>query len=455
MTRRLLFLLLATAIVAGCAGPNKLAEKSQKELTDGDVWNAWRLATRALDREPMNPRAKAAAAAAAAVISDDWQRKIRGHATVDSLRAAEQVLAFAEFRSNAVHYTTVEVPASWAAEERAIRVSAARHFYTQGKAARAAHRPKSAFASFHECERYVTNFKDSQALANATYEEAITRVAVLPFTSGGTGLSGKEVSERWRDALAKQMAPPNYPFTRILGSDAISNRMTVSQLSGLSREEALKIGRKSGAQRIVWGTVGPVRTETQLQFFRDRVARKIIEKGADGAQVVRWVEVPIEVIARVRDVEVDVNVSVLTTYDGTQIAQDRSTRSTRARVLWTSFAPEGDLGHYALVSDVARSQNPDRVKDVETRWKNVCGEGTTLQQVLIARRETRGGGSGWDQGTLARVAAGTAFVFLQELPPAQELAMAALAHGWHPLQKELARLDSMDDVDLGVALGDD
>jgi hypothetical protein len=454
MTRRIGSLLLAAAIVAGCAGPNKLAEKSQKELSQGDVWNAWRLATRALDREPMNPRAKAAAADAAAVISEDWQRKIRGHATVDSLRAAEQVLAFAEFRSNAVHYTTVEVPASWAAEERAIRVHAARHFYAEGKAARAAHRPKSAFASFHECERYVTPYKDAQALANATYEEAITRVAVLPFTSGGTGLSGKEVSERWRDALAKQMAPPNYPFTRILGTEAIANRMTVSQLSGLSRDEALKLGRKSGAQRIVWGTIGPVRAETQLQIFRDRVARKIVEKDADGREVVRWVEVPMEVIARVRDVEVDVNVSVLTTHDGTQIAQDRSTRTTRARVLWTSFAPEGDLGHYSLVSDAVRSQNPDRVKDIETRWKNVCGEGTTLQQVLVARRETRGGGS-WDNGTLARIAAGTAFVFLQELPPAQELAMAALSHGWQPLQRELARLDSMDDVDLGVALGDE
>src|SRR5262245_43288145 len=182
MTRRLAFLMLAAAIVAGCAGPNKLAEKSQKELIQGDVWNAWRLATRALDREPMNPRAKAAAASAAAVISEDWQRKIHGHATVDSLRAAEQVLAFAEFRSNAVQYTTVEVPPSWLAEERAIRMSAARHFYADGKAARAAHRPKAAFASFHECERYVIGYKDSQALANATYEEAITRVAVLPFT---------------------------------------------------------------------------------------------------------------------------------------------------------------------------------------------------------------------------------------------------------------------------------
>jgi hypothetical protein len=44
---------------------------------------------------------------------------------------------------------------------------------------------------------------------------------------------------------------------------------------------------------------------------------------------------------------------------------------------------------------------------------------------------------------------------MQELPPAQDLALAALSNGWLPLEKELTRLDGMDDVDLGVALGGD
>src|SRR5262245_34853323 len=76
MTRRLLSALLAAIVAAGCAGPNKLAEKSQRELSEGDVWKAWQLATRALDREPMNPRARAAAQSTYQVISNDWQRRI-------------------------------------------------------------------------------------------------------------------------------------------------------------------------------------------------------------------------------------------------------------------------------------------------------------------------------------------------------------------------------------------
>ncbi len=454
MPRRILLALLAAVLAAGCAGPNKLAEKSQQKLSDGDVWKAWQLATRALDREPMNPRARAAATSTFRVISDDWQRRIHSLASVDSLRAAEQVLAFSEFRSNAVQYTPVDVPAEWAAEERLLRDAAARHYYRQGKLTGAAGRPKAAFANFHECERYVTAYKDAAQLAATAYEKALTRVAVLPFTSGGAGLSGREVSERWRDALARELSPPAARFTRILGADAVTSRMSVAQLSGLSREEALKLGRKSGAQRVVWGRLGPVRSETSLHLFRDRVARRVVEKGGDGRETVRWVEVPIEVVARVRDVAVDVNVEVISTHDGTSLATDRATRSTRARVLWTSYVPEGDLSHYVLVTDAERRGNPARVKDVETRWKAVCGEAVTLLQVLSARRETRGDG-GYEAGVLGRFATGAAFVFLQELPPASDLAAAAVAHGWQPLHRELARLDGMDDVDLGVAVGGD
>lgn len=453
MTRRLLSALLVAIVAAGCAGPNKLAEKSQRELAEGDVWKAWQLATRALDREPMNPRARAAAQSTFGVISTDWQRRIHSLAGVDSLRGAEQVLEFSEFRSNAVNYVNVDVPETWASEERVIRRAAARHFYQQGKLASGSDRPKAAFTCYHECERYVTGYRDAQQLAAAAYERALTRVAVLPFSGGGSGLSGREVSERWRDALAREMTPENTRFTRILGADAITSRMTVAQLSGLSRDEALRLGRKSGAQRVVWGTLGPVKSETSLQFFRDRVARRVVVKAADGSETTRWAEIPIEVVARVRDVAVDVNVEVISTHDGTSLTRDRATRATRARVLWTNYVPDGDVTHYALVSEVVRQSDPARVKDVETRWKAVCGE-STLQQVLSARRETRGNG-GYEPGLLARIATGTALVFLQELPPAQELAMAAVANGWQPLQRELARLDGMDDVDLGVALGDE
>jgi hypothetical protein len=451
--------LLLAFVIAGCAGPTKLAQHSEQKLANGDIWQAWRLATRALDREPMNPRAKAAAASAGRVISDDWQRRIHALAQVDSMRAAEQVLEFAEFRANAATYTTIAVGPTWSTDEYALRRAAANNRYLEGKQAMAAHRPRAAFDRFHEAERFVPGFRDATKLADGAFEQAQTRVAVLPFAYAGKDASfGLEVGAQWRDALSVALAPPHTRFTHVLGADAVDGRMTVSQLAYLSRDEAVRIGRKCGAQRVVRGAIGPVSSETHIQFFRDTIARRIVEKGDNGQVATRWVEVPIEVVARVRDVTVDVDYEVISTDNGASIVHSRSPRTTRARVVWTSYTPDGDVGDYALVSEAVRSQNPDRARDVETRWKSVCGETTTLQQVLSARRETRGD-AGYDKSTLGRFAAGAAFVFLQELPPAQDLALAAVKNGWQPLFNDLTRLDSVDEVDLNVsppsANGDD
>src|SRR5574339_34224 len=92
MLRRLVPFLVACLVVTGCAGTSKLTEKSEKELASGDAWKAWNLATRALDKEPGNPRARDAATAAGTSIVQEWQRRIRALAELDSLKAAEEVL---------------------------------------------------------------------------------------------------------------------------------------------------------------------------------------------------------------------------------------------------------------------------------------------------------------------------------------------------------------------------
>jgi hypothetical protein len=203
---------------------------------------------------------------------------------------------------------------------------------------------------------------------------------------------------------------------------------------------------------VVWGSVGGIESETRLLYFKENVARRVVQKDAAGESVTRWVSIPIEVVARVRDVSVTADVEVLSTVNGASLSRRRIPRSTSARVVWTSYVPEGALDRYALVSDEERTGDPYRAKSVETRWKSVVGDGVTLAQVLAAKRETRGDAR-YDRGSLGRFATGTAFVFLQELPPATDLARAALMKGWTPLSDELARMDAKDDVDLGLAGG--
>ncbi len=455
MIRRCAPAVLALALVAGCAGPAKLAERSEDRLADGDHWHAWTLATRALDKAPANPRARQAAAAAAASIAADWQRRIHALAEVDSLAAAGQTLEFAAFRAGAGRYTTVAVDPAWAGHERALRLGAARTHYERGAAALAARRPKRAWLHFTDADRFVPGYRDGTARAERAYEQALTRVAFVPFSaSAGHAALGREVASGWRDEVARRVAPPEARFTRILGHHAVEHAMTVSQLGRTSRREALRLAREAGADRAVWGTIGGVDSETRLHVFKDTIVRRVVERGPDGRESVRWAEIPIEVIARVRTVTVDVEYELIATRGGATVARQRAERSSQARVVWTSFAPEGDLAAYRLVADPVREADPRRATDIEARWHGVCGEKTTLRQVLEARRSARGGAR-YDRNSLPRFMAGAAFVFLEDLPPAEDLAYAALADGWTSLRDDLLRLDPVDDVDQGLAVADE
>ncbi|HTO90105.1 MAG TPA: hypothetical protein VMJ70_03140 [Candidatus Sulfotelmatobacter sp.] len=454
MTGRWMPLLAAMVLVAGCAGTAKLTQKSEEKLAGGDAWKAWQLAVRALDKEPGNPQARDAATAAGNAIAQEWQRKILALADVDSLQAADQVLEFVDFRGNAAHYATIAVSPDWTNTEKTLRRSAARSHYDAGRVALDSQRPKRAYMELEEALRFVTPYRDAGPLADRALTSSTTRVAVLPFRSGPDDPQlGTQVASNWRDALAQQMAPPKVMFTRVLSGDAVERQMTVSQLDGLARGEAVRIGRKIGADRVVWGSIGDVRSAQRVQFFRDVISRRIVDKDQDGHQTEHWVEVPIEVVARVRDVTVSGEYELISTKDGASIAHQQFDRATSARVVWTSYQPEGDLGDYVLVTDSDRSAHPDHAKDVESRWKAVCGDGVTLAQVLQARRATREGGA-YNHDALARFATGAAFVFLQDLPPAEDLALAALTKNCSPLRDDLLRLDPIDEVDLGLSASD-
>jgi len=425
MLRRLVPILLALSFLIGCSGPSKLTDRSEEKLAQGDAWRAWQLATRALDKEPGNPRARAAATAASASIAEEWQRQIRALAETDSMRAAEETLELAKFRENA-----------------------ARVYYQRGREAADSGRPKRAYDEFSEAERFVPGYRDVTKRADRAYRQAVTGVAVAPFRApSGDPSLGIQVAQAWRDNLVQSLTPPETRFTRILGGDAIEQSMTISELQGLSREDAIQLGREVGAQRIVWGSLGAVRSSTRLNLFRDTVARRVVVREANGRESVRWVDVPIEVVARVRDVTVGIDYEVIATKNGASISHRRFDRSTSARVVWTSYQPEDDPSAYVLVSEVVRAQNPGRAKDVEKRWKSACGDATTLNQVLEARRSSGSSGH-YAREALPRFVAGAAFVFLEELPPANDLALGALAQASGLLRDDLLRLDAIDEVDL-------
>jgi len=452
MIRKLaLVLLTALPLLPGCAGPAKLAQRSEGKLAGGNPTRAWALAIRALDKEPGNPRARAAAAAAAGAIADDWRRRIRALADADSIQAAEQVLEFASFRAGAARYATVPVDSAWMRDERLLCRAAAGIHYRQGAAALEAGRPKQAYFRLSQTERFVPGYRDAARLAARAYENALTRVAIVPFgTSSGHGSLGREVAGIWRDELAQSLAPPATRFTRVLQGEDVNRTMTVAELDRLSREDAVRIGRRAGADRVVWGSIGGVDSDTRTETFRDAIAHRVSRKDADGREIVEWVEVPIVVVARVRTVTVHFGYELIATQSGATLAHRDDRPSITARALWTAYLPEGDLDDYALVSGSARKVDPKQAQQIEKRWHAVAGEGTTLRQVFEARRSARESARYRRESLPLFYPGARPFVFLEELPPTEDLAFAALVHGWEPLQGDLLRLDTMDDADLGL-----
>jgi hypothetical protein len=443
------WLLPSLLLALSCAGPSELARRSEVALAGGDPQKAWELAARALEREPNNARARAAAGAAVRTLSGDWMRRIRALADVDTLDAAGQVLGFAAFRAEAAPLVAVPLDSAWVADERALRHAAARIHYERGEAALASRRPKRAHDHFGEVERFVTGYRDVARLGDRALERAITRVAFVPFRgSAGQADLGREVSAAWRAEAARRLRAPRARFTRLVPQEEVEAAMSVAQLGRLTREEAIHLGRQVGARRIVWGTVGGVEADTRTDRFSDVVWRRLVEHRRGQRDTVRWIDVPIEVIARQRTVTAEIEVELISTDEEITLARHPVERTLTARTVWTSDVPEGDLESYELVAEPLRAEDPERVKRVETRWKAVAGEKTGVKEVLKGSRAARSQPRYRRERLPSFYPGASGPVFLEDLPPALDLALAALLHAWEPVIDDLQRFDAVDEADL-------
>ena len=438
---------IAAFALAGCAGPAKLAEKSENKLAEGDVWKAWELATRALDKAPANPRARQAAAAAAQSISQDWERRITAMATTDSMAAAEEVLKFAQFRNDAIPYTTVQVSTAWLNGETTLRKGAARWHYGEGMTAAKSDRPKKAWSEFREAMRFVPDYRDASARADAMFAKGETRVAVVPLQTGpGNEGLGREIAATWSGALLEHM-PTEDAFTRMLPTEDVERNMRASDLGRTSRADAIRIATRSGADRVVWGTIGGIDAKTGVQLFHRSIWHRVSGTDGTGHTVTRWIPVPVEMIARTRTVQADLAYEVIATRSGATLTRESCPRTIQARAVWTTWIPDGDADSYTLVTEEMRGSDPDGAKAVETEWSTVMGAGVTLAQVISERNQCLH--RPYDRtAAITRIAAGAAFVILQELPSSKELAQATLSNGWRSVQQSLVKLDGVDDADV-------
>ena len=93
--------LIPVLLGLSCAGPAKLAQRSEVQLRNGDPEKAYEIACRALDKDAKSARATAALDAAALALTDAWKQRIEASSQLDTIAAARAVLELAALRRTA------------------------------------------------------------------------------------------------------------------------------------------------------------------------------------------------------------------------------------------------------------------------------------------------------------------------------------------------------------------
>ena len=441
---RILLLIGAALIVASCAGPAKLARQSDEALAKGDVRKAYDKALRAVEKDPMNAAARSAYDAASRRVAEDFKARVRALAAADSLGAADLALEFRGFRGSVAAHGSALVPDdAYESDEARLLGTAARTHYRYGRASLSSKRPKEAWREFELCRRY-DGWADFERLQAKAFDAAVTRVAVFPFEDGirVPGLS-QEVAGQIDRELARRGGEMR--FTMLVDPEKVTGTMTVAQANGMSREAAIALGRRIGADRIVVGRFGGMRSNNGLKDMTLPIYRRVETKDETGASVTRWDEATLRVVTREREVTVNWGFDVLDTRSGAVVEHRELPTNTAARVVWTDFRPVGDCDRYALLPPDVRSKDSARARQVDGQWDERVG--TWKLAELLKRAQNDRGRTRWSKDyrhEFRGVDSRRRPVWLAELPGEDDLAFVALDDAWRPVLATLRDLDAKD-----------
>lgn len=291
------------------------------------------------------------------------------------------------------------------------------------------------FDGWADCEK-------QQLKAN---KAATTRLALFPFEDGARipGLTQEVAAQVERELFSR--ANSAFRFTQLVEPENITGIMTVSQANRMNRGDALTLGGKVGADRVLVGRIAGLRSNNELKLMTVPIYRKVTYKDATGATLVRWDESTLHVITRERQVTVNWDFDVMDVKSGAVLAHRAVPSNTAARVVWTDFRPEGDCDLYSLLPPDVRSRDTVRAKRVDSEWDERCGT-WTLPDLLRKSRDARIRIT-WSKeyrGDFRGVDTRRHPVWLGELPGEDDLAFVALDDAWRPVLATLQELDERD-----------
>ncbi|HEY2923574.1 MAG TPA: hypothetical protein VGJ98_01250 [Candidatus Eisenbacteria bacterium] len=443
---RLLVVLAVTASFAlSCAGPNKLAEQSEKAYGKGELEKAYQKAARALRKEPENRRARAAMTQVAARLMDEREAEIRGLAIRDTVAAAKRSLALDSFRGELTEYRIV-LPADpeFDRDEAQIRLAAADIEYREGLDDLEHDAPKRAYGAFQMTQAFHPRYQDVDEKLQQALDEALPRVALLPFANE-TDLAAlsKGFADRAHLELGRRIQTQGFRFTALLPRERVYEIVPVASFDRMSRREAARIGRALGADRVIVGRFYGMRSNTNTGTFTQTVFQKYADKDEKGFSRDRYREHTIDILTRDRELSVSYEYQVIDVEGGSSIVGNSGTLRAAAHAIYTSSPVGGDDDDYCLVSPELGKSDPDRAKRIESEWKERCGDWKLTELIDRSRKERsrsrlRYESRYQDDWTLRSDARA---VFLGDVPPEGELVKMAFGQVWEPMARTLKEVD--------------
>lgn len=441
-SRLLAGLVVAALSALSCAGPNKLAQQSEKAYGEGDLEKAYQKAARALRKEPENRRARTAMTQAASRLRDEREAEIRGMAAQDTIAAAKRCLAMDSFRAELLEYRVVLDPhPDFDRDEAQIRAGAAGQIYRQAVDDLESGSPKRAYDEFQTAKQFQPRYQDVARRIDQAYDEALPRVAFLPFTNE-TDLPelSKEFSDRAYAEIARRIVNNGFRFTALAPRERVYQSVPMAAMDHIGPRKAARIGRDLGVDRVIVGRFYGLRTKTNLSAYPQVIFYKTVEKDDKGVSQDRYAERTMIVLNRDRDLTVGYEYSIVDVQDGAAIAGNTGTLHAAAHaILASATVGGGDPDNYYLVSPDIEQRDPDRAKHMRAEWRERCGDWKLSEIIARSRRESHGYESRYQDDWVLR-SDGVA-VFLGELPSESELVKYAYGQVWEPLARTLKDVD--------------
>ena len=418
--RSCVFVLLA-AIAVSCASTAELSRRSTRALAAGDTRAAWQWGERAMKKDSRSPIARDAMTAAAGVVVPDWQRRIRALAAADTIGAAKLALEFAPVRAQLGGWgIAVPLDSTYLDDEQAIRHGAARQLYRRAAGELRAHQARQAYRDFTEVDRIVPGYRKVGERITRSYEEALVHVAVVPFADE-TGVIGRELADEIRDNLASTMPEKKYPFIRILPRETV---LAALPDGPLDRDAAIHLARTIGAQRVVWGRIYGLDSDTHTDSWEDRVWRRVASRDTSGREKVRWDPVDFRTTQRERVVHVSWEMQVIDADEETTLDRGAGTEAATARTVWSTFEPRGDPHDYAFAPSDWKEGRHNDWNGAQSQWKERYGDWSVsnfIESARVGRQHPRYGHG--DRGRFLHTGHP---IFMDDLPPREDLAFEAL-----------------------------